>query len=443
MLPKQSVSTFSSFDGTERARARWFRPDRYRDLEGIMAADQMFIPRGAGLSHAAASFDAEAAALDNRFFNRVLSFDAQAGSVTVETGMRLGRLLSIAVERGWYPPVLPGHPAISVGGSIAFNVHGKSQFKTGNFGDWVKRIWLMHPSVGEVECSPTKNAELFGLTLGGMGLTGYISKAELQLVKLPGRSIEVTRHRAANLLEAVSLMESLSAQFPIVYSWNNLNLRGRDFGRGFVYAERFVQEGEEETKEFNDFEPPQRKMDRLGLFNGLTTSLVCRAYEVVDRLKAESRVTGLKAGSFPLNGKEIYFRLFGPKGFRECQCIVARDRLDKFVAMTESIIKRTGAPVALGSLKLFKGQTTGLNFCADGVCLAMDIPIGPWVGQLFPLLDDMMLELRGIVNLSKDSRAPADLVSRLFPEYESFRSRLREFDPKALCQSRLRRRLAL
>ena len=159
--------------------------------------------------------------------------------------MTVGELVRFAVGRGAWFPVLPGHPAITVGGCVAFNVHGKSQHDVGCFSDHVVSLTLLHPDHGELVCSPNDNAGIFELTLGGMGLTGYIATITLQLQPLPGRGIRRTAHPVANLTEAVELMQSLAASGDgggTLYSWNDLNQRGREL-RSWDRPRRVVRTG--------------------------------------------------------------------------------------------------------------------------------------------------------------------------------------------------------
>lgn len=146
----------------------------------------------------------------------------------------VGTLLRIATDHGFYPPILPGHPRITVGGSIGFDVHGKSG---ACFRSCLLELTVFHPTWGELRCSPENEAELFDLTVGGFGLTGFITSATLQLIPLAGRRIDRTRLPAANLLSAVELMECAAEDHDYVYSWNDLTRTDDAFGRGCVYAE--------------------------------------------------------------------------------------------------------------------------------------------------------------------------------------------------------------
>src|SRR5437879_3197893 len=126
------VSNFTSFDGRVKATAFHQRPDRYRHL----VAAQHSIPRiarGSGLAYSAASFGSGVLVQEMTAFSRMLAFDEAQHLLTVEAGIRIGDLLRWAIDRDFYVPVVPGHPAITIGGCIAADVHGKNPKRDGTF----------------------------------------------------------------------------------------------------------------------------------------------------------------------------------------------------------------------------------------------------------------------------------------------------------------------
>ena len=74
---------------------------------------------------------------------------------------------------------MPGTRLVTVGGTVAGDMHGKNHHKDGGFGAHVEWIALATPRARRA--SRERNAELFLATLGGMGLTGPILEATLIL----------------------------------------------------------------------------------------------------------------------------------------------------------------------------------------------------------------------------------------------------------------------
>ena len=125
------TATFYSFDGGCVEHAAWCRPDRRRMLEAAIGADRL-IARGGGYSYAPASFGAGSLVVDMTRFDRVLRFEPPQRLIEVEAGIRLEQVLALTAPLGLILPVQPGYPAITVGGCIAANVHGKNPHARGD-----------------------------------------------------------------------------------------------------------------------------------------------------------------------------------------------------------------------------------------------------------------------------------------------------------------------
>lgn len=438
-MSHDQTTRIQSFDRTECVNSTLFRPDRFKQLFATLSEPNIIV-RGAGLSYCNAGVNGGGHTVLSGLFNRFLGFDAVQNVVSVEPGVSLGDLFEFSVSRNLLPPVMPGHPEITVGGALAMNAHGKNQFQTGNFGDHVRRIKLFHPRHGELSCAPDENAELFWLTVGGFGLTGHMLCIEIALKPLGGTSMTIERHKVGSLLETTELMESLSETTDYLYSWNDLNRSGSAFGCGIVYQEQFS----------NDKSRAVRKPSVTAaikpfpwcLFNKPSISLMCRSYEAKENMMPKMETADLYHAAFPIVGKEIYYRLFGRKGFREYQALFPRARWEQATKQIEAAILASGAPISLASLKLFQGERRLLNFSGDGVCLALDTPNTARGIELFSRLDDITVATGGIAYIAKDSRLQAATVKSMYgDEYNRFRRALHAFDPEAHFQSELRRRL--
>jgi decaprenylphospho-beta-D-ribofuranose 2-oxidase len=427
----------TSFDGTEVVRSRIARPERFRDLRALLASGPC-IARGAGLSYSAASMGESAISVDMTRFDRVLGFDEAAATVTVEAGLRIGALTDFLAARGYYLPVLPGYPAITVGGCIAFDVHGKSQHHSGNFSELVRRLELEHPTRGTLTLSPTEEIDLFDLTLGGLGLTGVITQATLGVKRLPGPFMLVEAVPCEHLGGAVDIMRRRADEVDALYSWHDFN-RTTGFGRGVVFVERFVERGPRARKA-RDRDPAHR--GRFGLWSPATACLALRGYVIAQQVRKQ-RTLGIREATFPIAGLERYYWAFGRAGFREYQLIVPYDGWEAFQRELEPAIRASRVPVTLASLKLFRGRARNLAFAGEGVCLAIDVPAGPRADGLFARLDELAVKYRAVINLSKDSRASAELCRAVFPAYADVAKRLSAVDPERRAVSRLRERVGV
>ncbi len=431
---------FTSFDGTESFDGECVRPDRYRQLFAELSSPRLLIPRGAGLTYCAASAGENVVSIDARSFNRILEFDPATGQVTVEAGISLGDLYRFTVPRGWILPVMPGSPSITVGGCIAPNIHGKNQFKDGNFRAVTDELRLFHPDHGELTCSPGERSDLFNLTVGGYGLTGFILSARLKLQRLEHSAFRLRRLKVGSLAEAAETMKDLANKVQVLYSWHDLN--GSKFGSGFVYAGDPI-EGNNHSGElrYEELDADERGNWRLPLFGKLSTRSSLAAYALSQSWAGEEAMVTLPQAFFPPVGKEFYFKLFGRNGLREYQVLIPHDQWPVAVERLKEIILKHAVPITLASLKIFRGHGSLINFEGDGVCLTLDAPEGQRTRELFAHLDHWTEDAGAIVNISKDSRLQSGFLQKAFPEFDSFRQQLAVFDPKRQFDSALRKRL--
>ena len=93
----------------------------------------------------------------------------------------MGDVIEAFLPHGWFPYVTPGTKYVTLGGMAAADVHGKNHHLDGGFGNFVTWIEVMGPDGSITRASPQDNAELFHWTIGGMGLTGVITRLALRL----------------------------------------------------------------------------------------------------------------------------------------------------------------------------------------------------------------------------------------------------------------------
>jgi FAD/FMN-containing dehydrogenase len=127
--------------------------------------------------------------LDMRGLDRLISFDVEHGVIRCEAGVMLGDILDLTVPAGWFLPVSPGTKFVTVGGAIANDVHGKNHHCAGSFGCHVRQLELLRSDGSRRRCSRTENPEWFGATIAGLGLTGVILWAEIQLHRVAGAAM--------------------------------------------------------------------------------------------------------------------------------------------------------------------------------------------------------------------------------------------------------------
>lgn len=437
---KIGLKQISSFDKTQNCYAHVIQPVNY---DQILKISQIpIIAQGSRLSYCNASSSSSGLSVNMFSFNKILHFDEVFGIIKMESGVTIGDLNSVAVGKNWTLPVLPGYPSITIGGCVAFNVHGKSQYKIGTFLDWILELTLFHPSYGEIKCSRTENEEIFNLTIGGMGLTGIILSVSMRLRKINGNLVEILRLNSSSIYDAVKLMQERTDQWDYVYSWNNLNLKGDSFGRGFVYLEKHIDKSlTYKVKAYKNRLLNSGKFPNL--HSSLSINLMNNVYGIIENIKPTLTFSNIHESAFPIYGKEIYYYLFGKRGFREYQILFPFNSWESAIEEIKKLIQKKQMPIALGSMKLFSGVAHNLSFSGEGVCITIDVPNNSKSIAFLNLLDEITINYQGIINLSKDSRADYDLISKIFPQYYLFKQRINAFDPQKMFFSDLRIRLKI
>lgn len=434
---------FLSMDGGVAVEAELQRPDRYGWLRKSSDVRPL-IARSAGMSFAAASFAADTVSVDVTAFDRVLDFASDTGIVEVEAGIRLGTLFDFLAARKRYLPIQPGHPAITVGGCIAADVHGKNPARDGSFIAQVASLKLFHPDHGTVEASQERERDLFRATCGGLGLTGIIVSARLRSKPLPSRTLEVTHRWVANAGEVGALLRQSSPDRDLVYGWLDLARSGVAVGGGYIVLGDFSTRpdtGAAKPQSSSRFTAEARAGLPWPFLNRRTAQAVNRAYRL--KLGLSSGKVGLAEAQFPRGLNEIFYRLFGRAGFHEYQAIVSDARYPAYLALIREQAKRLDVALCLGVAKPFAGTSDFVRFAGDGIGVSVELPRGGRSEAFMAELDRFIVAEGGRPNLIKDSRLPREVAEATYPEIERFRAFRRAWDQGGRFRSELSLRLGL
>ena len=145
----------------QSARCQVVRPETVAALADVFAEaareGKTVALRGAGCSYGDAALNNNALVLDCSRLNRILAWDATSGQITVEPGVTIAQLWRRTLPDGWWPMVVPGTSAATVGGAAAMQIHGKNNWHAGAFGESVLAFDLLLPSGETLTCSPESN----------------------------------------------------------------------------------------------------------------------------------------------------------------------------------------------------------------------------------------------------------------------------------------------
>ncbi len=111
--------------------------------------------------------------------NGMVDFDSETGIARVHAGARWSQVIAALDPLGRSPKVMQSNHDFGVAATFCVNAHGWP-VRLGPMGSTVRSFDIIVPGGDLVTCSREENAELFGLTMGGYGLTGAITSMELE-----------------------------------------------------------------------------------------------------------------------------------------------------------------------------------------------------------------------------------------------------------------------
>lgn len=424
---------FSSLDGTTAISCRFAEPDRYRALFDSEVHEPI-IARGAGLSYVAASMGERTSSISMRHFNRLLDFNTETGAITAEAGATLATVLRFLLPRGLILPVMPGHPALTIGGCIAANAHGKNPARDGTFRDHVAWLELWHPRLGLRRFAA--GTPEFEATCGGFGLTGIIVAACLLPRRIEGRKARLTVTPVADFNEAHAILRERAESADLVYSWHNWS--NPPAARGYVVETTVLPGNDEKLLAGTKPLVPGRGFP---LMNRATIPFFNALYGFKAR-RQHDRIVPLTDTLFPIANMGFYFRLFG-NGLLEHQVLVPHERWPRYWQSLANLLHQHHVRPVVSSLKLFSGACRGIDFTGDGVSLTINVVNEPRSHALFAQIDRLDCDNGALANAMKDSRLGAEMFRRQAAGYDRFASQRALLDPGRLFQSALSMRLGL
>jgi FAD/FMN-containing dehydrogenase len=390
--------------------------DRDR-IAADLAAHRPGIAYGLGRSYGDECLNPGGVLWSTAGMDRLIALDSTTGRLVCEAGARLYDIQRVMIPRGWSLPVVPGTQQVTVGGAIANDVHGKNHHVAGTFGDHVKAVRLVRTDGETIECGPDLRPDWFAATVGGMGLTGVIAEAELQLRRTPGPWLEAETLPFKGLDAFFRLSAESEAAWEHTVSWIDCT-SGADV-RGLFMRANPTESGavprRARQKTF-PFTPP------VSLVNRLTLRALNEAYYALNRRHAGRRVVHYEPFLYPLDGIGDWNRLYGPRGFYQYQCVVPTGPGRQAVHDMLDAIARAGKGSILAVLKTFGDrQPPGLlSFVAPGVTLALDFQNRPGVLTLFERLDAIVRAAGGRLYPAKDARMPREMFEATYPRLAEF-----------------------
>ena len=375
------------------------------------------LPVGLGRSYGDLCLNSTQAIAPMRGFRHFLSFDEASRVVRCEAGVSLKEILEVFVPRGFFLPVTPGTKYVTVGGAIANDVHGKNHHRAGTFGRFVRRFSLARSDGTILECSPDKNRELFRATIGGLGLTGIILWADIELVPIVGPWMVVDSIPFSNYEEFFALSRESEERFDFVVAWVDCLARGSRLGRGVLFRGNHSKDADPPDRRSLDIKFSVPFTAPSWLLAPWSIRIFNLVYGAVEGRLRKGQKKHFNPFFYPLDAIGGWNRLYGPRGFLQFQCVASRDAVGEVL----DVLSRNSAGSFLAVLKEFGPiKSPGLlSFPQEGVTLALDLPIsGPGLFSLMRQLEEIVISSGGRLYPAKDAVMKPASFERCYPKWK-------------------------
>jgi FAD/FMN-containing dehydrogenase len=273
---------------------------------------------------------------------------------------------------------------------------------------------------------------LFEHTLGGMGLTGIITKAAICLQAVETAWIKQTTHPTPNLKATMDVFE---ANHEATYSvaWIDCLAQGEGLGRSLVMLGEHAKLHDLPTRQQETpFDHP-KKAKRTVPFDLPRFTLnpfSVRAFNAV-YYWAGSRKTGPQLVDwdsyfYPLDAILQWNRIYGRKGFTQFQCVLPLEASEEGLSDLLQAISAAGIGAFLAVLKRFGAQDSAFSFPMEGYTLALDFPVSPRTLRLLTTLDQITIKHGGRFYLAKDARMSAETFTASDSRIPAFRAQRKD-----------------
>lgn len=413
----KEMRRIASWGGLSVKNPRLLAPDQY--LTSGVKSDGA-LPFGNGRSYGDSCLNAAGSAITSQSANRILSFDRSSGLLEADAGILLSDIIAAVAPHGWFPVVVPGTQFVTLGGAIANDIHGKNHHRRGTFGCHVVELLLERSDQGSLLLKSDEESGLFDATIGGMGLTGLIRKATIQLMKIGSSSISQVTTRFDNLEAYFGLADEADAQHEYAVAWIDSLVKGKHFGRGHLIAGDHAAEGEH----------PQRKSaPRLNIpltppispLQGPFLKLFNESYFRSAPVGRSEQLVAFDKFFFPLDRIGRWNRLYGPRGLHQHQSVIPPENAFEVIKSLLECTQRNHHGSFLTVLKRFGSLPSPgiLSFPRPGFTLTLDFPDkGGVTHRLLEQLDDITIQAGGAVNPYKDRRMSSATFRASFPNWQ-------------------------
>jgi len=343
-------------------------------------------------------------------FNKVVSLDKLAGTVTVESGIKYGELAPYLHENGFALHNLASLPHISIAGAVATATHG-SGIKNGNLSTAVLGIEFINAAGELVNLTKKNDGDKFNGAVVALGAFGVVTKLTLELQPTFNMKQVVYRNLAMSELEK-NFNEIMGSGYSVSLftDWKNKNINEvwvkskveneNDAARPELFGAKLAQQNLHPI----ETESAENCTDQMGVPGPW--------YE---------RMPHFKMGFKPSAGKELQAEYFVPIEH-------AYEAMMVFEKLTEKITPH----LFISEIRAIAADDFWMSPCHKKTCIALHTT---WkqeveaVMQLLPVLEEQLAPFEARPHWAKlFTMSPSVLRSR-YEKLNDFKQLVSQYDP--------------
>ena len=381
-------------------------------------------------------------------YEKNFSLNEDSNILTVSSSFKIGEILNKLSEKNLSLFSLPGHLDVTIGGCVANDVHGKDTYKNGNFGTNIVSIEIILPNKQVVECSREKNKELFLSTIGGLGLTGVISKISINLKKITN-FYETTNFMCANYKELIKSLYYKRNDYDYIYGWVDALSDKENIGRGVIFKSK---------KNFNT-----KKTLNTRFYENLFTFLkgLIFSFSIKTNLIKYLNILFFYSHFFNKRSIETYnaitsplktsgidlkkIKLCPPYSFLEVQIILKEETLPESLYEFLNKCQKLKLKGSIVGIKMHKKSSGYLSFSDDGVSININHIFKPQdkknIISKFKILYDYLIDKNFKINIAKEFFLNKKSFEKNYPSSKNFFLIKQKYDHEQLFSSDFLRRV--
>jgi FAD/FMN-containing dehydrogenase len=261
---------------------------------------------------------------------------------------------------------------------------------------------------------------MFAATIGGLGLTGLITKVKIKLQRAASPFLDVDYIKFDNVDEFFEINEANDSKNDFTVSWVDCTSTDSRLGRGIYSGGNFTAEPLKEVTIKDS--SPDFPFD-YSFINPLTVRLFNILYFNKQIYKKTRQKVHYEPFFYPLDAVGRWNRAYGKDGFLQYQFVVPHTNGKEAVKDILRNVSKSGLSSFLTVLKTFgEVKSPGmLSFPQPGITMAIDFRMtGDFTLKELNKLDDIVRANGGRLYPAKDARMSGEDFRRFYPEWEKF-----------------------